>query len=251
MTVFGANYAAAYDALYTDKDYEAECDLIERVVTAHASAPVRRVLDLGCGTGAHAAILAARGYEVVGVDRSEEMLAVARGKAGGSVTFRQADIRTVELGERFDLVLMMFAVIGYLGSNEDVIAGLAAARRHVHPNGLLVLDAWYEPAVLSQLPSERVKEIDLPGRHIQRRSTGVLDPENRRCTVRFHVIEETDGEARAFEEEHVMRYFSKAELTTLLAEAGFELARLTGFADPTRDPDETTWTVLAVSRAEA
>src|SRR5712691_9282894 len=136
--VFGRNYAAAYDDLYQDKDYVAECDLIENVFNLYGQPLVRRVLDLGCGTGGHAVLLAGRGYDVVGVDRSPEMLERARAR-GSAARF--------ELGE-----------IG----NADVQAALATARRHLRPNGLFFADFWYGPAVLGERPSERVKVIDTP-----------------------------------------------------------------------------------------
>ena len=249
-TVFGAGYAAAYDALYRDKDYEAECDLVERLAREHGAASVHRVLDLGCGTGGHALVLADRGYEVVGVDRSEEMLALARRKAAGkSVSFRQGDIRSVELGERFDLVVMMFAVLGYLGGDEDVRAALATARRHFRPSGLLVFDVWYGPAVVAQRPSARLKDVEVPGGRILRRSSGELDEARRLCTVRFQVVEERDGARRETEEEHLMRYFSRTDLERLLAEAGLDLLMLSAFPDVDRAPDETTWNVVGVARA--
>jgi SAM-dependent methyltransferase len=248
-SVFGAGYAAAYDALYRDKDYEAECDLVERLAREHGDRAVRRVLDLGCGTGGHALALARRDYEVVGVDRSEEMLALARDKAAGSVSFHHGDIRSFDLGERFDLVLMMFAVLGYLGGDDDARAALAAARRHVRPGGLLVFDVWYEPAVLAQRPSEREKNVELSDGRILRHSSGELDEERGICTVRFHVVDERGGSRRETEEEHVMRYFSRADLERLLASSGFELVRLGAFPEVDRAPDATTWSVVAVARA--
>jgi predicted TPR repeat methyltransferase len=78
---FGIGYAEVYDAIYHDKDYATECDLVERVLSANAAAPMRRILDLGCGTGRHADLLAERGYEVVGVDRSPHMIEQARARA--------------------------------------------------------------------------------------------------------------------------------------------------------------------------
>ena len=77
---FGTDYAQQYDVLYQDKDYDAETDLLERVFAAHGLAG-NAILDLGCGTGQHALRLARRGYEVTGVDRSPEMLSIARVKA--------------------------------------------------------------------------------------------------------------------------------------------------------------------------
>ena len=73
MAVFGSDYASAYDALYHDKDYERECDFLEAIFRKY-SKKVKTILDLGCGTAGHALILARRGYEVVGVDRSVTML---------------------------------------------------------------------------------------------------------------------------------------------------------------------------------
>ncbi len=91
MSVFGKEYSTAYDSLYHDKDYEKECEFIEDVLSK-SSIKVRRILDLGCGTGGHALLLAKKGYAVVGVDRSAEMLEFARQRAkdeGLSVEFIQ------------------------------------------------------------------------------------------------------------------------------------------------------------------
>ena len=75
---FGLDYAAAYDALYSDKDYEAETDVLEQLFAQYASGPVHEVLDLGCGTGSHAVSMARRGYAVTGVDFAPEMVSRAR-----------------------------------------------------------------------------------------------------------------------------------------------------------------------------
>ena len=101
-TVFGCGYADQYDLLYSDKDYEAECDLLEEVFRRYGTGPVQTILDLGCGTGSHALLLARRGYQVTGVDRSQEMLAQARQKAASDAsgsgyippTFHQSDVCT-------------------------------------------------------------------------------------------------------------------------------------------------------------
>ena len=66
MIVFGKEYANTYDALYENKDYEKECDFIEAIFSK-GSLNAKTVLDLGCGTGGHALVLAKRGYEVLGL----------------------------------------------------------------------------------------------------------------------------------------------------------------------------------------
>jgi predicted TPR repeat methyltransferase len=71
--VFGTEYARSYDAIYREKDYDFECDLLERVFSECADNPVRNVLDLGCGTGNHSLRLAGRGYGVTGVNGAREI----------------------------------------------------------------------------------------------------------------------------------------------------------------------------------
>src|SRR2546426_846978 len=78
---FGQNYSEYYDVLYSDKDYESECNYIETLFRQFSSGKVRRVLDIACGTGGHAIPLAKRGYTVFASDLSNGMLAQARKKA--------------------------------------------------------------------------------------------------------------------------------------------------------------------------
>ena len=249
QAVFGPEYAAAYDELYQDKDYAAEIELIERVFRLYGQGPVRRVLDLGCGTGGHAVPLAERGYEVVGVDRSPDMLQRAM-RRGSSARFRLGEIGTLELGETFDAVLLMFAVLGYHVGNADVQAALATARRHLHPSGLLFADVWYGPAVLGQRPSERVKVVDTAGGQIIRVAAGELDTRRDVCLVRYHLWQlEQDRLTASVREQHAMRYFFVPELELFLAAAGFELVRLGAFPELEREPSEGTWNVAFVARA--
>jgi SAM-dependent methyltransferase len=252
VTVFGEGYAAAYDALYQDKDYAAECDLIEDVFRVHAVAPVQRILDLGCGTGSHAARLAERGYTVVGIDRSEDMLARARERAATlPIQFQQGDITAVELGEAFDAVLIMFAVLGYLTDNSAIRGTLKAARRHLTPGGLLFADVWYGPAVLAQRPTERVKLISTSaGGQLIRAASSELDTRRNTCTVHYRLWGLEGGKLTAeVREAHQMRYFFEPELDAFLSDAGFELLRIGGFPELGEEPSERTWNVAFVARA--
>src|SRR5262249_4766932 len=151
----------------------------------------------GCGTGNHAFPVSARGYEVVGVERSPDMLAQARKRlsengANGRLRFEEGDIRTVDLRRQFDAALMMFAVLGYQLENDDVLAALRNARRHLAPGGLFIFDVWYGPAVLRQRPSERLKVIPSETGKILRVASGALDTARHTCAVRFRVWQLTD-----------------------------------------------------------
>jgi SAM-dependent methyltransferase len=251
---FGAAYAKAYDALYEQKDYESECDLLLDVLR-NADGDVHRILDLGCGTGSHALVLADRGLEVVGVDRSTDMVNIARQKAAEMPADRRPELVTADIGElrldeRFDAVLMMFAVLGYQRTNEEVTNALATARAHLDVGGLFAFDVWYGPAVLSERPSERIKVVESGAQRIIRVASSNLDARNHLCTVDYRLWA-LDGAQLVDEvtESHPMRFFFPLELELFLDHASFSLLRLGGFPDFTADPDQSTWNVLAVARA--
>jgi SAM-dependent methyltransferase len=255
-TVFGARYASAYDRIYGEKEYDRECELLAALFRAHAAGPVRSVLDLGCGTGSHAVRLAERGFRVVGVDASGAMLARARQKARGlgasaDLELREADIRSFRSPERFDAVLMMFAVLGYLTGDDDLAAGLATVRSHLDPGGLFVFDVWYAPAVEREGPSRRSRVVGIDERgELRRVVTGELERGASVCRVSIALERDVAGDRITETSElHRMRYFDRADLEQRLAAAGFELRSLTTFPTADRVPDETTWNVIGVAVA--
>ena len=104
-----------YDLFYESKDYEDECNFVEAAFGRFAAGTVKTVLDLGCGTGGHVLPLAARGYEMTGVDLSQTMLDQARRKAaqaGITADFLQGDVREVEAGRTLGAGMSMFGVVG-------------------------------------------------------------------------------------------------------------------------------------------
>jgi SAM-dependent methyltransferase len=172
------------------------------------------------------------------------MLAAARAK--GVAEFRAGDIRTLDLDRTFDAALMMFAVLGYQVQDEDVTAALKTVRRHLRSGGLFLFDVWYGPVVVRQKPSSREKTIG----PIRRLASSDLDADHHVCTVRYRVSRfERRQVVEEAEENHQMRYFFPAELASFLEVAGLGLLRLGAFPEWAKDPDETTWNVLGVTRA--
>jgi SAM-dependent methyltransferase len=256
--IFGSDFARAYDLWYEQKDYEAECDLIEEMFSRHADSEVRSVLDLGCGTGGHALPLARRGYAVTGVDRSEAMLAIAKQKAQDEAwqdgarapTFVHAEIQDLDLDQRFDAVIMMFAVLGYQATNDTLNQALAAVRRHLNAGGVFTGDVWYGPAVLTIRPSDRVRVIQMGETELVRTAEVSIDSLNHLCSVRYKIWQLRDRELITHQEEdHVMRFFFPLELDNLMRTAGMHPVDLYPFPDLDGQPDETTWNVLFCSRA--
>jgi SAM-dependent methyltransferase len=104
----------------------------EAELVVAAAAPGAEVLELGCGAGRVTHELVARGFRVVAVDNSREMLA----RVHGAETVL-GDIETLELGRRFDCVLLASNLVNDAHRSD---AFLAACRRHVQPDGVVVIE---------------------------------------------------------------------------------------------------------------
>lgn len=251
MEVFGEEYSAFYDAMYAQKDYVGECDVIERLMLESLESS-KAILDLGCGTGEHAIELATRGYMITGVDRSEAMITRARQKAqqrGVDVSFEVDDIQTFSKAEEFDVALMMFAVLGYQTSNEDALSALKNTRANLRLSGLLVFDVWFGPAVILVGPEERVRDVQVEGVQWRRTSSASLDVLKQMATVSLKMESLTEGSGEVIEETHSMRFFFPQEIDLLLESSGFERTLLAPFPQVDRKTDARTWNVVIVARA--
>lgn len=249
MTVFN-QYASFYDSLYSNKDYQAESAYIEKLLNQYA-ASVNSILDLGCGTGKHAISLATKGYQVSGVDISENMLSFAEQHKAklsediqSNLTFINADIGNIELNEKYDAVTSLFHVASYQVADDDIKAFFQTIARHLKKNGVLCFDCWYGPGVLADPPEKREKTVVVNGDSYQRVATPVFQPEINSVTVNYSISNEQTGDS--FNESHQMRYFFKNELESYLADCGFELIDL--LQPMTELPvDDISWTAMVVA----
>ena len=255
MSVFASLYANQYDTLYGGKDYSSECDLIEDAFGRFDATP-NDILDVGCGTGSHTLELARRGYACTGVDLSEAMLLEAERKTAASALgahaphFIQGDARTFDAGAKFDAAIMMFAVVGYLTGNDDVLMGLRNVRRHLNPGALFICDFWYGPAVLSVRPSERVRVLRDGDRQTIRSASTVVDSLMHTADVSFRLwTMEGDTFLGEASETHRMRYFFPREFEMLLEQAGFESLNLSTFPALDQPLSDESWNALSVARA--
>lgn len=256
MSVFNSVYAEQYDHFYAEKNYGAECDLIEAALKKYATTAVKSLLDVGCGTGGHAIMLGQRGYAATGVDLSPHMLEHARAKADGlqfadKPQWLCGDARDFSAGKTFDAAIMMFAVIGYLTDNADVLAGLRNIRRHLPAGALFLCDFWYGPSVLAVRPSDRVRVLDLQGGEVIRVTTTQLNPVQHTADVNFRLwTMRGDQVVGRSSEMHRLRYFFPQEFALLLSQAGFAMQSISAFPSLDAPLNEQTWNAFVVARAE-
>lgn len=252
--MFGKKYAAMYDGMYQTKDYEKECSRVEALLRKYSKSSVKKILDLGCGTGNHLIPLAKRGHEMTGVDRSAFMLSQAKEKArvlglNKKVKLVKADIRHLKLGKRFDAALMMFAVLGYHLENKDVMASLKAVRRHLKKGSYFIFDFWYGPAVISAGPSRKAKWITVNNKRIHRVATGTLDTYRNLCRVDISLSSGGKQKTHITKETHFMRYFFSRELELFLEQAGFSIQQFSDFSDFKSRVSEKTWNIIGIAKA--
>lgn len=247
------DYSSVYDFLYQDKDYAAETDFLEAIFERYAQAPPKTILDMGCGSGGHLVQLAKRGYEVTGVDRSSEMLTLAKSKthaSGQYVKLHHQDIRHLDLEIHFEAVIAMFAVMAYQISNSDLVLAFEAARRHLQPGGLFVFDCWFGPAVLVQKPVDRYKIVDEAETRLIRFAVPTLDLLNQTVRVDYNVIRlEGDRVLEEISESHLMRFLFPQEIIHLLALSGFEASSMCPFMKLEGDPTDQDWNITVVAKA--
>jgi SAM-dependent methyltransferase len=104
-----------------------------------------RILELCCGTGRLTIPIAKDGYDISGVDYTSSMLEKAKAKAserGLEVEFIEADIRTLDLPEKYDLIFIPFNSIHHLYKNEDLFKAFSVVKNHLQEGGLFLLDCF-------------------------------------------------------------------------------------------------------------
>ena len=219
------DYSRYYNLLYKDKNYQAETNYIDELIRKYSSQPVTTVLNLGCGTGKHDLFLAKKGYQITGVDLSDDMLDIARQSAIPGANFYQGDIRTLRLNKTFDAVISLFHVMSYQVTWQDLLDAFTTAKAHLNPGGIFIFDFWYGPGVLSDQPTERKKEAEDNELKITRYTTPVMHPNDNIVDVQFDVNITDKKTLQNFQlkETHRMRYLFLPELRQLLDTAGFTI----------------------------
>lgn len=132
-----------YEKLYVNRDEdEAQqlVDLLEETLTLHTCS---RILDLGCGRGRHSINLARKGYNVTGIDLSDQAIETAKERAEElgleNVSFKVGDMRN-PLPQTFDAIVNLFTTFGYFLDDDENAAVFDSVIQMLKPGGIFVLD---------------------------------------------------------------------------------------------------------------
>lgn len=217
----------AYEAIYTGRSYQHEMTLVDFVIDARLGKPKpgkklppRRVLEIGCGPGLRLAVLRQMGqkYEVEGLDRDPQLLSLAKRRLGGDVPLHRADMRDFNLDVRYDAILCLFGMIGYMADVPMMTEALARMREHLAPRGVLLLEPWLTPD-LARDRYLRTDTAERPGLEVMRMNfTRVVG--NRTLLTVHYLIGDEHG-VRHVEELRELTLFTNEEYQLALKNAGF------------------------------
>lgn len=132
--------AKYYDLIYSWKDYKEEVKTIKKLIKQYKISEGTELLDVGCGTGKHLEYLK-DDFSCIGSDINTEMLDVARQKVSG-VTFIEADMITLDLNKKFDVIISLFSSIGHVKTYDNLEQTLQNFSKHLKKGGIVIIEPW-------------------------------------------------------------------------------------------------------------
>jgi ubiquinone/menaquinone biosynthesis C-methylase UbiE len=256
--------AGYYDTLYSKLvDYSSQIDYLEKILTKHNGKRAESVLDVACGTGNYTFLFAKRGYRTTGIDISNDMLRVAREKAGGRTNpqFFKMDMRKIALRDKYDIAVVLFGGFGYLLEQSEVSEFLTSVAKLLNPSGLLIFEFWQNSAILPSAtrPSGQKTwdKVEDSKRSIIRLNMSKYDSHSNILTVTFdfYVLDnKTKKLVDSFSETHLVKTHVVSHIRELLERNNFNaLAFYDGDLGKTKKDELaqssfSTFRVIAVAR---
>ena len=246
---FYREFAWAYDLIIT-RPVSSQCDFIEDMLSQRGVLPNSRILDAGCGTGNYSAELARSGYITKGLDISTELVSEATRKFGDislPLTFKIGDVLELSSEPKYDGILCRGVLNDITDdiSRQEVFFSLAHALRK---DGVLILDVreWNSTALRKAKEPVFEKSVETDRGKLTFRSVTRFEHKTRWLLVsERHTLEKDDVEIVS-EYDFTMRCWTKEELHTNLANAGF--GSIVDFGDYDRNiPTDSTDRIVAVA----
>lgn len=221
------NLAASYDFLTGDVEYEKRAAFLQKLLQK-SKIPVKTVLDLACGTGTMTCLLAEMGYEMIGVDLSEDMLAEAAGKqvSAGAVApiYLNQSMDELDLYGTVEAAVCCLDSINYLTDVRTLRETLRRLHLFVAPGGVFIFDI-NTPEKLRSLDGQVFLD---EGEDVYCVWRADYEKRSRICTYGMDIFQREGDVWHRSLEEHYERAWEVEELKRYLTEAGFDQIRTWG-----------------------
>lgn len=216
-------FAAAYDKMMENVDYVRWADYIDKLFALYNFHP-KRVLDIACGTGSATILLAEKGYMMSGADRAIEMLSWAREKAkkrGTRLLLWQQDMRHLAVARPYDAALCLYDSINYITTEEEMKQVFTRVSEALAPKGMFIFDVTTEYNILKHFHRQTFAECCEGFSYIWR---NMYFQKEKICkTVLTFFLQEDDDHYSKYEELHIQKIYSVAQIKRLLEQTGYKL----------------------------
>lgn len=243
--------AGVYDRLNADIDYKKWADFIENIFDRYLCERPRIVLDLACGTGTMTRELSGRGYDMIGVDGSEDMLSEAYMNSGEEekILYLMQDMRSFELYGTVGAVVCCLDSINYLLDENDVKKTFRGVHNYLDPDGVFVFDV-NTPYKFKEIYGNNAYILEGErddGSAIYCGWQNEFDADTGICEFYLSLFEEDGGGAYIRSDEHQReRCYALSSIKEMLCECGLEFLGVFsdyGFSEPT--PSTERWYIAA------
>ena len=216
--------ATSYDRLTSDVDYRATVDFYRQILAKEKLQP-RTAVDLACGTGSVAWLLAEDGLDVIGVDMSEEMLCVAAQKPQSGLkrpVFVCQQLQQLQLPRGVDLAVCALDSLDYITEPADCREAIARVYKVLNPGGCFIFDV-NTPEKLQAMDGQVFLDEDDDVYCVWR---GSFDYDTNICTYGMDLFQREGEVWYRSQEEHCEYAYSQGQLLGYLKEAGFTHIRV-------------------------
>jgi SAM-dependent methyltransferase len=207
-----------YHILYSQRNDEEAEFLIDNLSAYLKPSASSNILDIACGRGRHAIYLNKKGYDVTGIDLSEQSIKYAQQFEQKHLRFFVHDMRKLLYINYFDLALNLFTSFGYFETEKDHVDALKSFRKGIKDDGTVVIDYFNTLKILRNLTHQEIKTVD--GIEFQIKKF-VADGK-----IIKHINFEHRGKDFAFEER--VQAFTLEDFERMLASSGLKIVESFG-----------------------
>lgn len=218
-----ADFAYVYDKLTYDVEYEKISDFIDEVFKKYAVDKPELVLDLACGTGTMCNLLCDKGYDMTGIDFSENMLSVASEKSiGKNILYLNQDMCGFELYGTVDAICCLLDSINHITDINRLDKLFSLANNYLNPNGLFLFDI-NSPYKFNNILADNIFTYD--SEEIYYVWENEFDEETRLCDFYLTFFINENEKYTRFDEVHTEKCYEETEIENLASKNGFEVLK--------------------------
>ena len=217
------NFAAVYDTFMDNIPYEEWGDYLKELLKKN-QVEEGLVLDLGCGTGTMTEILAEAGYDMIGVDTSEDMLEIAmekKEKSGHDILYLLQDMREFELYGTVKAVVSICDSVNYITEEEELLEVFRLVNNYLDPKGIFIFDFnteyKYREILGDSTIAENREECSFIWENYYYEEERINEYE-----LSLFIREEDSDLYRKYEETHFQKAYDLPVIQRLIEESGLE-----------------------------